>query len=347
MKTVATEECTCGTVPQVRLVNTSGAAVTLGGIGAAIMAVEVPDRNGKLADVTIGYADTADYMADGPAAGKIPGRYANRIAKGHFTLDGTEYTLPINNGPNSLHGGPEGFHNQIWKLLDSSDDTALFEYVSADGEMGYPGTLTARALYRWTDSNELQLTLTATTDKPTVVNLTNHAYWNLAGHDSGCVLAHELELRARCYLPTDPFLVPTGELAPVEGTPMDFTTPKTIGRDIKEPFDALKFGKGYDNCWVLPHKEGIQLAARLTEAGSGRTLEVLTDQPAVQVYTGNWLSGCPKGKNGAEYHDYDAVAIECQNYPDAPNRPDFPDSTLRPGQTYCRNIVYRFGIERK
>ena len=161
MKTVATEECTCGTVPQVRLVNTSGAAVTLGGIGAAIMAVEVPDRNGKLADVTIGYADTADYMADGPAAGKIPGRYANRIAKGHFTLDGTEYTLPINNGPNSLHGGPEGFHNQIWKLLDSSDDTALFEYVSADGEMGYPGTLTARALYRWTDSNELQLTLTA------------------------------------------------------------------------------------------------------------------------------------------------------------------------------------------
>ena len=264
MKTVATEECTCGTVPQVRLVNTSGAAVTLGGIGAAIMAVEVPDRNGKLADVTIGYADTADYMADGPAAGKIPGRYANRIAKGHFTLDGTEYTLPINNGPNSLHGGPEGFHNQIWKLLDSSDDTALFEYVSADGEMGYPGTLTARALYRWTDSNELQLTLTATTDKPTVVNLTNHAYWNLAGHDSGCVLAHELELRARCYLPTDPFLVPAGEVAPVEGTPMDFTTPKTIGRDIKEPFDALKFGKGYDNCWVLPHKEGIQLAARLT-----------------------------------------------------------------------------------
>lgn len=342
MKNVNYEDTAAGKVAVVTLTNAKGAHVVLTSIGAGIVSLEAPDRAGKMADVVLGYGNIADYLGDGPAAGKIPGRYANRIAAGRFTLDGKEYRLPVNNGPNCNHGGNEGFHNRNWKLLDATENSAVFEYVSPDGEAGFPGTLTATAAYKWTDDYELQLTLTATTDKATPVNLTNHAYWNLAGHNAGTMLNHKLKLYASHYLPTDPTLIPVGRLAEVGGTPMDFRKPKAVGRDMRSDFPALNYGKGYDNCWPIDGADGtMRTAAVLFDEASGRKLEVVTDQPAAQVYGGNWLSDCPAGKDGAVYDDYDGIAIECQNYPDAPNKPQFPNSILRPGETYERHITFR------
>lgn len=333
-----------GDITLLTIVNASGASVTLSTLGAGIVSVNVPDREGRIADVVLGYADPADYMADGPCAGKIPGRYANRIAKGRFTVGGREYQLAINNGPNALHGGPTGFQNRLWTVEKAEGDTVVFSYTSADGEEGYPGQLKATATYRWNDANELSLDLRAITDAETVVNLTNHAYFNLGGHDSGSVLAHELWLGASRYLPTDDTLIPLGELAPVGGTPMDFTAAKPLGRDIKADFPALNYGKGYDNCFVIDGADGtLRDVARLTDPVSGRTLTVATTQPGVQVYTGNWLAGSPANKAGRSYHDYDGVAIECQNFPDAPNRPGFPTAVLRPGEEYHQTIIFRFG----
>ncbi len=327
------------------LKNSSGAYVQLSSVGAGIVAAVVPDRDGKLADVVLGYSSPLSYFDDGPCAGKIPGRYANRIAKGRFTLDGKEYTLPVNNGPNHLHGGPKGFQNQVW---DSRiyEDGVEFMYYSEDGEMGYPGALKAVARYEWSEENELRLTLTAETDAPTVVNLTNHAYFNLNGEGSGSVLGHELKLNASEYLPTDDTLIPEGESEPVAGTPMDFVTAKPLGRDIKEDFPALKYGKGYDNCWVIDGAEPgqLQTAAELYAPESGRLLEVTTTQPGVQVYTGNWLAGCPEGKCGRSYNDYDGVAIECQHFPDSPNHPDYPSAVLRPGETFEEAIIFAFKV---
>lgn len=327
----------------VTVTNTHGAKAVFCSVGAGIVSVEVPDRNGRLDDVVLGYADPLSYFGDGPAAGKVPGRYANRIGGARFTLDDETYELPVNNGPNCLHGGPLGFHNLNWELMSAEGDTVVFRHIAADGEMGFPGRLEATATYRWTDDFRLELTLHAVTDKPTVVNLTNHAYWNLAGHNAGSVLDHELQIAATHWLPTDDTLVPTGILAPVEGTPMDFRTPKAIGRDIHADFDALRFGKGYDNCWTIDGYDGtMRTAAVLTESGTGRRLEVITDQPAAQVYTGNWLAGSPLNKQLRSYDDYDGVAIECQNYPDAPNKLQFPDCVLRPGEEYVRHITYSF-----
>lgn len=333
-----------GDITLLTIVNASGASVTLSTLGAGIVSVNVPDREGRMADVVLGYADPADYMADGPCAGKIPGRYANRIARGRFTVGGREYQLAINNGPNALHGGPTGFQNRLWTVEKAEGDTVEFSYTSSDGEEGYPGQLKVTATYRWNDANELSLDLSAVTDAETVVNLTNHAYFNLGGHDSGSVLAHELWLGASRYLPTDDTLIPLGELAPVAGTPMDFTEAKPLGRDIKADFPALNYGKGYDNCFVIDGADGtLRDVARLTDPVSGRTLTVATTQPGVQVYTGNWLAGSPANKAGRSYHDYDGVAIECQNFPDAPNRPGFPPAVLRPGEEYHQTIVFRFG----
>lgn len=332
-----------GDITHVTLVNSRDESATLSTLGAGIVAVTVPDREGRMADVVLGYRDPAAWMADGPCAGKVPGRYANRIARGHFSIDGTTYSLAINNGPNALHGGPTGFQNRIWRLVEADDSHVVMEYVSADGEEGYPGRLTATARYTWTDGSELRLDLSATSDKPTVVNLTNHAYFNLGGHDSGTVLHHTLRLHASRYLPTDDTLIPQGAPAPVEGTPMDFTSPKELGRDIKADFPALRYGKGYDNCYALDGTPGeLRPAAVLSDPASGRWMEVRTTQPGVQVYTGNWLAGTPVNKSGGEYADYDGVAIECQNYPDAPNRPDFPSAVLRPGEEYRQTISFTF-----
>ena len=246
------------------LTNSKGASVTLSSLGACITSIIVPDKDGKLEDVVLGYKDDASWMADGPCAGKCPGRYANRIAGGHLELDGKVYTLPINNGPNHLHGGPDGFQNRIWESRRDGD-AVEFMYFSEDGEMGYPGNLKVVARYEWSEENELRLTFTAQCDAPTVLNLTNHAYFNLDGHGSGSVLDHSLKLNASLYLPTDDTLIPLGEAEPVAGTPMDFLKSKKLGCDIKEDFPALNYGKGYDACWIIDGwQEGqLQEAAQL------------------------------------------------------------------------------------
>lgn len=332
-----------GEVTLWRIENASGAAVTLSSLGAGIVSVEVPDREGNLENVALAYADPADYMADGPCMGKIPGRYANRIAKGKFSLDGKEYSLAVNNGPNHLHGGPTGFQNHIWQS-EIIPDGVRFRYVSADGEEGYPGQLNVTADYVWNDRNELTLTLNATTTAPTIVNLTNHTYWNLDGADAGSILDHEMVVKAHRWLVTDDTLVPTGELADVAGTPMDFLRFKKLGADINADFEALRFGKGYDNCWVLDgaedemHEESVLLRSQR----SGRELKISTNQPGVQVYTGNWLSSSPKNRSGRSYEDYEGVAIEAQGFPDAPNQPSFPSQRLNPGEIYSRVIRFSF-----
>lgn len=326
------------------LTNEKGAYVVLSDIGASIISVMVPDKDGKLGDVALSYNDPASYIGDGACLGKCPGRFANRIAKGKFTLDGIEYSLPINNGPNHLHGGPNGFMNQVWESRIENDGVE-FMYFSEDGEEGYPGNLKVIVRYEWDEDNSLRLTFTAQTDKATVINMTNHAYFNL--NCEGTIKDHILTLNASEYLPTDDTLIPLGEPSPVAGTPMDFLNPKTLGKDLFADFDAVKFGKGYDNCWIVDgyEKGQIQNVAELYSEESGRVLTVLSTQPGVQVYTANWMEGCPEGKNGTTYHDYDGVAIECQHFPDSPNHPEYPSTTLLPGETYEQAIIYAFSTK--
>lgn len=336
-----------GEISVFKVENDSGAYVELSSLGAGITGVCVPDKNGKLENVALAYANPADYLADGPCMGKIPGRYANRIAKGHLVIDGTLHQLAINNGPNALHGGPEGFMNRIWNAEETADGVR-FTYNSADGEENYPGNLTAVAEYSWSEDNVLTLNLSAKTDKPTVVNLTNHAYFNLEGADAGSVLSHSMKINAEKWLPTDDTLIPTGEIASVEGTPMDFRVEKKIGDDIKADFPALIYGKGYDNCWV---NDGWEKGKMLDEIvvlrapESGRVLRVGSTQPGVQVYTGNWLAGSPLNASGKSYEDYDGVAIEMQGFPDSPNEPEFPSQELRPGEEYKEVIRFAFSVE--
>lgn len=345
---IETTKCAAefGEITLYTLTNASGAKVTLSSLGAGIVSVEVPDAKGNLENVALGYANPADYLADGPCAGKVPGRYANRIALGELRVDGRDYQLAINNGPNALHGGPTGFQNRIWDSHLEGNDV-VFTRTSPDGEENYPGTLEVEARYSWSDDCRLTLLLSAETDAPTVVNLTNHCYWNLEGQNSGSVLDHTLWINASRYLPTSDSLIPTGEMAPVEGTPMDFTTPKVIGRDIKADFPALNYGKGYDNCWVVDDYNAATLAhvATLEAPHSGRVLEVSTTQPAAQVYTGNWLAGSPLNPNGRSYNDYDGVAIECQSMPDSPHHADFPSTQLYPGQLYQQTIEFKFSTK--
>ena len=325
------------------ITNSKGASVVLSNIGAGIVSINVPDRNGKLGDVVLGYGKAESYFGDGPCAGKCPGRFANRIAKGVFELGGKKYELPINNGPNHLHGGPDGFQNQVWDSRKSKGGVE-FIYVSKDGEAGYPGNLKVMARYDWSENNELILSFTARTDKETVINLTNHAYFNLNG--KGSVLRHYLKLNASEYLPTDDTLIPVGEPEAVAGTPMDFQNAKTLGRDIKKDFPALNYGKGYDACWCIDgYMPGqLQDAAELYSKVSGRVLKITTTQPGIQVYTGNWLEGCPAGKRGRIYHDYDAVALECQHFPDSPNEPDYPCTVLKPGKLFKEAIIFAFSV---
>ncbi len=344
--TIKTAHSAKGEITLYTITNGQGASVTLSTLGAGIVSIQVPDKDGKLEDVVLGYENPADFLYDGPCAGKIPGRFANRINNGRFTLDGKEYYLARNTGggKHALHGGPEGFQNQLWTARVVADNAVEFTYVSADGEEGYPGTLTARATYVWSDNNELTLTLEAETDAKTVVNLTNHVYFNLGGHNKGSMTGHKLWIKASHYLPTDEGAIPTGELAPVAGTPMDFTSPKAIGRDMYADFEALNIGKGYDHCWVIDDYEPgkIQHMATLCDPVSGRSVEISTTQPGVQIYGGNWLAGCPEGKDGAKYNDYAAVALECQGFPDAPNKPAFPSAMLVPGEKYNQVIKFSF-----
>ena len=328
------------------LMNEGGAFVVLSNVGAAVVSIAVPDREGKIADVVIGYPDPLSYFADGPCAGKIPGRCAGRIVGGKFTLDGVEYHLPVNNGPNHLHGGPKGFSNQVWEGREAGD-AVEFMYFSEDGEMGYPGNLKVVAHYEWGEDNVLKLTITAETDAPTVINLTNHTYLNLNGEGSGSIKSHILKLNCSEYVVSDEFLSPTGEIAPVAGTPMDFQMGKPIGDDLHSDFPPIKFGKGFDSCWVIDGAQPgqLQTAAELYAPESGRFLEVVTNQPGAVVYTGNWLAGSPRGKCGRSYFDYDAVAIECQHFPDSPNHPEFPSVVLRPGEVYESATIWAFSVK--
>lgn len=336
-----------GEITLYRIENASGASVELSSLGAGITSVRVPDKFGVIDEVALGYQNPADYLADGPCMGKIPGRYANRIAKGNLEIEGKKYQLAINNGPNALHGGPTGFQNRIWDS-EIIPNGVRFSYISKDGEENYPGNLKVTAEYTWSEDNALRLILSADTDATTVVNLTNHAYFNLEGADSGSVLNHKLKINASKFLPTDPTQIPTGELADVKGTPMDFTDFKEIGIDINKDYEPLKIGKGYDHCWVIdgwnencPAQASVMLAA----PSSGRVLTVSSTQPGVQIYTGNWLAGSPKNKSGREYSDYDGVAIEMQGFPDAPNKPGFPSQQLNPGQHYHEEIIFAFSVE--
>jgi aldose 1-epimerase len=318
-------------------------AMTYGGI---IRALKVPDRSGAVADVVLGFDTPQGYLSDPPPPyfGALIGRYGNRIAKGHFTVDGQAYTLAINNAPNSLHGGNKGFDKVLWTATPAKTGASLvLTRTSPSGEEGFPGTLQARVTYTLTEQNELVIEYHATTDKATPVNLTQHSYFNLAGEGSGDILGHVLMIDADRFTPVDENLIPTGTLAPVANTPFDFRTPTAIGARIDQDNQQLKNGKGYDHNWVLNRKgAGLQLAARLTDPKSGRTLEIRTTEPGLQFYSGNFLDGTITGKAGHKYGHRSGLCLETQHYPDSPNQPTFPSTILRPGQSYDSKTVFAF-----
>lgn len=310
--------------------------------GALLTELHVPDRQGRAADVVLGFDTLESYLAGHPFFGATVGRYANRIARGEFTLDGKTYTLAKNNGPNHLHGGLLGFDKKVWRAEEFPGQAAVrFRYRSPDGEEGYPGTLDAEVTYTLTADNALRLDYRAITDRPTIVNLTNHSYFNLAGHASGDVLGHELMLAADRYTPVEGTLIPTGEIRPVEGTPLDFRKPTAIRARIVQLADVP--GGGYDHNFVLNGGgRSLALGARVVEPRSGRLMEMLTTQPGVQLYTANFLDGKTKGKGGAAYGKHAGFCLETQHYPDSPHHPGFPTVVLRPGETYLQTTVYRF-----
>jgi aldose 1-epimerase len=337
-----------GAVERYTLANATGMRVAILTYGGTVQSVEVPDREGKLTNVTLGFDNLDDYVARSPNFGGIIGRYANRIAGGTFTLDGATYELPVNNEPNTLHGGNVGFDRRIWvaeaKILGDAPVLVL-RYTSPDGEEGFPGTLETTVTFTLTDGNALRMDYAATTDSPTVVNLTNHSYFNLEGEGSGSIADHVLTLKAGHYTPVDATSIPTGEIASVAGTPMDFTLPTAIGARIGEDFPQLVIGNGYDHNWVLDRASaaGLERAAHVSEPDSGRTLDVYTTEPGIQLYTGNWLDGSLTGPSGRPYDRRDGFALETQHYPDSPNQPEFPSTELRPGQEYRTTTVYDFG----
>jgi aldose 1-epimerase len=331
------------------LTNGNGVVLRLIDYGAAIQSLKVPDKNGKLLEMQLGYNTLDEYLKYGSHFGCAVGRFANRIASGKFTLEGKEYTLAKNNGPNHLHGGPTGFGKRVWmsQIVETRNGPGVkFTYRSKDGEEGYPGNLDVSITYSLSENNELAMAYEAKTDKTTVVNLTNHAYWNLAGADSGDVLDHTLMVNADKYLDVDKGLIPTGKMNSVKGTPLDFTQPKKIGQDIAD-LKKDNPGFGYDHCYVLNKlpARGFapQLAARATSPKSGITMEVSTTEPGVQLYSANHLAGKPADA-GAPQHG--AFCLETQHYPDSPNRPDFPTTTLKPGETYRQITVHKFSVEK-
>lgn len=335
-----------GDITLFRIVNSRGCWVELSSLGAGILGVGVPDSHGTIENVALCYADPASYIGDGPNMGKCPGRYANRIANGHLRIDGKVYQLNCNLPPHHLHGGAGGFQNKIWDA-EIVDDGVKFSLVSPDGQENYPGTLALSVTYLWNNENTLTVRFEASTDAPTVINLTNHTYWNLSGADSGSALGHEMKMKAAHFLETDDTLVPTGRLLPVEATPMDFTAFKPLGKEIECDYHPLKVGKGYDHCWAIDNWKPGRMSSEaviIRDPESRRTLTIDSDQPGVQIYTGNWLDGCPLNKSGRSYSDYDGIAVEMQGFPDAPNHPEFPSQLLHPGEIYQRTIVFSFGI---
>ena len=333
-------------VERFTLTNANGVEVVLSSLGAAIHSIRTPGRDGRAADVVLGFDSLDEWIANPPFFGVVVGRYANRIAGGRFALDGASYALATNNAPNHLHGGRRGFDKVVWtadSVSKAGEEAVRFTYISRDGEEGYPGTLTTSVVYALSADNTLRLDYTATTDKATIVNLSNHAYFNLAG--AGTILDHELLINADRYTPVDPTLIPTGELAPVEGTPFDFRKATGIGARIAADHAQLRIGGGYDHNFAINGTAGeLRLAARAVDKVSGRTLEVRTTEPGVQLYTANFASPVP-GRGGEMYPRHAGFCLETQHFPDSPNRPSFPSTVLRPGQTFRSTTVFAFGVQ--
>lgn len=331
------------------LKNKSGMQAGIMTYGATLVSLTVPDRNGVMSDVVLGFDSLSSYMNQSPYFGSTIGRYGNRIGKGTFELNGTKYTLAVNNGANHLHGGIKGFDKVVWTAdqKESAQGKSLaLKYVSNDGEEGYPGTLTVKVVYSLTDENELRIDYEATTDKPTIVNLTHHSYFNLAGAGNGDILSHELFIDADRFTPIDGGLIPIGELRSVRGTPMDFTKAEVIGARIKDTYEQIKNGGGYDHNWVLNKAQGaFGLAARASEKTSGRVMEVLTSEPGLQFYSGNFLDGTLTGKGGKKYDYRSGFCLETQHFPDSPNKPQFPSTTLNPATVYKTSTIYRFSAK--
>lgn len=329
-----------------KMQNSKGDSVQLCNIGATVTSICVADKQGEKVDVVLGYKDVLSYLSDSAYLGKTPGRFSNRIAGGVFTLDGKEYKLKQNNGRNHLHGGVKGFSERVWESSVEGDNV-VFQLTSADGEEGYPGEVRVEVVYSWSEDSSLEIRLLAQSNAPTIVNLTNHTYFNLNGEASGSVLGNVLSLNASHYLPTDRSQIPTGELASVEDTPMDFREPKELGRDIESEFEALDYGCGYDHCFAVDNwaEDTLQKVGELYGPQSGIVMGVYSTQVGVQVYSGNFLQGLAEGKSGSSYNNREGVAIECQGFPDAPNHPEFPSARLDVAQRYDQTIVYKFGIK--
>ena len=332
-----------------KLSNASGMEVYVTNFGAVIVAILAPDRDGKMDDIALGYNDVLNYgMAGDPNFGAVVGRFGNRIDGGKFTLDGKTYELPINetNNNNQLHGGKKGFGELVWDVDGVSENTIQLSLHSPDGDMGYPGALDVKVEYVLTDENELEVGYRAVTDAPTVLNLTQHTYFNLLGEGKGNILDHELMMKADHFIPIDERSIPTGEIAPVKGTPMDFTSPAKIGSRLNEDFEQLVVGNGYDHCWVInKEKDGLELCATVYCEETGRFMDVFTTEPGVQLYIGNFLNGSQVGKSGAAYERRTGLCLETQHYPDSPNQPDFPSTVLRPGEEYYAKTVFKFSVK--
>jgi aldose 1-epimerase len=330
------------------LKNSTGMVVQITNFGGKIVSLWVPDKNGKFDDIVMGYSTLAEYQKTGEKYfGSLIGRYGNRIGNAKFTLNDSVYALAANNGPNSLHGGIKGYNNVVWDAVQNDESTLLLSYLSRDGEEGFPGNLQVNVTYELTDDNELKIEYKATTDKATPVNLTSHSFFNLKGAGNGDVLDHVLQINAAYYTPVDNGLIPTGEIAPVEGTPFDFRTPVAIGARISEDNQQLKFGKGYDQNWVLatPSDSSLTLAARVLEPASGRVMEVFTNEPGIQFYSGNFLTGKVTGKYNKVYPFRGSLCLETQHYPDSPNKPEFPSTILEPGKEYYSVCSYKFSVQ--
>jgi len=332
-----------------KLKNKNGMEVHVTNFGAIITSILVPDRDGKMGDIALGYNDVSGYInaVDKPYFGAIVGRYGNRIANGKFTIDGEEYTLATNNGPNALHGGVIGFDKVVWDAeakISSGGQQVILKYLAKDREEGYPGNLQVQVTYTLNDQNQLLVDYHATTDKATPVNLTQHTYFNLKGEGNGDILGHELTLHASHYTPVNETLIPTGELAPVAGTPFDFRKAKAIGRDIEQDNEQLRFGGGFDHNWVLNEapRGAMRPAAEVYEPTSGRLMTITTTEPGIQFYCGNFLDGRLKGKSGQSYVHRGGFCLETQHFPDSPNQPKFPTTILKPGQTYKTQTVFGF-----
>ena len=328
-----------------KISNDKGVSAEIISYGAIVVSLTAPNRNGQLEDIILGFDDLASYEKDNTFQGAIVGRYGNRIAGGKFSLDGKVYQLNLNDGPNHLHGGPKGFFKVIWDIEQLDSQSVRLTYVSPDGEEGYPGEVKISVVYTITDDDALRIDYYGTTDRPTILNPTSHCYFNLSRSPKNTILDHELMLNADFFTPIDEFSIPTGEIRPVVGTPLDFREPKPIGRDINAEDEQIKFGKGYDHNWVINGKPGqVRLAATVYESKSGRLMECLTDQAGLQFYSGNFLDGSLIGKGGIRYNYRCALCLEAQAFPDSPNKPHFPSVVLRPGEEYRQTTIYRFSV---